>query len=110
MAKRPLTAADEQAARLRAERESPFRHTHQYAPNGWDQFDPKGVSGTPITPGEPVQLLGEHTRVLHRGMPAFAKKMFHVVRDANGNVQHVSKNSLDPPQASPAEVFHDRRG
>lgn len=102
------TYAEEQSERLAAERDSAFRATHVYSPTGWDRFDPRGGDG--LTPGEPVQLLKEHTKVLHQGMPPQAKKMFNVVRNADNQTQHVSRDSLG--QASRAlvqGVFRDRR-
>jgi len=91
---RPLTHAEEQADRLNGEKAAGWHPTHTYSPIGWDQFDPRGVQGRQIRPGAPVQLLREHTKVLHQGMPGSAKSMFHVVRDADGNVQHVHRDSL----------------
>jgi len=91
--RRPRTAAEETSARLGVERSAPFSPTHTYEPIGWDQYDPRGTR-SPIEPGEPVELLREHTRQLHQGMPPSAKRMFNVVRDGHGNVQHVSRDSL----------------
>ena len=89
------THAEEQAARLRAERDAPFRPTHNYDPIGWDRFDPAGVVGYEITPGVDVQLMPEATKALQVHMPPAAKQMFNVVRDAAGNRQHVNKKSLN---------------
>lgn len=119
MARRPLTAAEETAQRISEERSSPFRRTHVYEPTGWDRFDPRGVQGEPIEPGTDVQLMREHTRQLHQGMPGRAKQMFNVVRDAQGNMQHVSKASLGARTRlskedmsrgmAVSDIFHDRR-
>jgi hypothetical protein len=98
------THAEEQAAKLRMEKNRPFNATHVYSPTGWDQLDPRGVVGEPIEPGSPVELMKEHTRGLHSGMPPPAKRMFNVVRDEQGNRQHVNKNSLDR-----GALFKDRR-
>jgi hypothetical protein len=87
------TYAQEQADRIRIEREAPFNPTHIYDPIGWDRFDPRGVQGEPVHEG-PVELLREATRALHQGMPADAKQMFNVVRDPQGNRQHVNRKSL----------------
>ena len=89
------TYAEEQAARIRAERDAPFNPTHTYDPIGWDRFDPRGIEGFQIAAGVQVQLLPEHTRALQVGMPAEAKRMFNVVRDAAGNRQNVNKKSLN---------------
>lgn len=89
------THAEEQAARIRAEAAADFRPTHRYDPIGWDRFDPRGVVGRPIQANDPVQLMPEATKSLHAGMPADAKRMFNVVRDQVGNVQHVDRKSLD---------------
>lgn len=86
--------AKEQAERLRQERESPFKKTHTFNPIGWDRFDPRGVQGSPIAEGSAVQLMKEHNKGLQQGMPSAAKKMFNVVRDEQGNMQHVHRNSI----------------
>jgi hypothetical protein len=99
---RLTTHAEEQAARLQSEKEAPFKATHTYNPTGWDAFDSRGVQGEPIAPGSKIQLMKEHNKGLHQGMPGEAKKMFNVVRDEAGNMQHISRSSMDN--------FHDRRG
>lgn len=86
--------AQEQAERLRAEREAPFKATHTYEPIGWDAFDPRGVQGDPIAAGSPVQLMEHGNKGLQQGMPGAAKQMFNQVRDEHGNVQHVNLKSL----------------
>ena len=88
------TYAEEQAARIRTEREAPFTPTHTYEPIGWDLFDPRGIVGRPLEPGTQVELLKEATHSLHVGMPAEARRMFNVVRDEAGNRQHVNRKSL----------------
>jgi hypothetical protein len=94
--------AEEQAARLQAEGDKPFRATHRYNPNMHDEYDPRGVQGEPIRPMSDVELLREHNKGLHQGMPGAAKKMFNVVRDAQGNRQHVAMASLE-------HIWNDRR-
>jgi hypothetical protein len=96
------THAEEKAARLKMERNRSFKATHIYEPIGWDQFDPRGVQGSPIASGSAVQHLPEATKGLHTGMPPEAKRMFNVVRDEHGNIQHVHSSSL--------RLFRDRRG
>lgn len=96
------THAQEQSIRIEQEEEDAFSETHVYNPIGWDYLDPRGMrnilfpaqAGKPITPGVQVQLMPEATRRLQVGMPPEAKRMFNVVRDAAGNVQHVNKKSL----------------
>jgi hypothetical protein len=92
----PTTFAQERAARLKIEKNLPFKATHTYNPTGWDRGDPRGMpkGQKAITPGSSVQLMKEHTKGLHTGMPQQAKDMFNVVRDASGRVQHVSMASL----------------
>ena len=66
------------------------------------------MKGSPISSGAKVELLKEHTKGLQQGMPADAKQMFNVVRDADGNFQHVNKKSLHKGGAKTAETFGDQ--
>lgn len=82
------TYAQEKAERVRAEREAPFRATHDYEPIGWDRFRPMSYDGEqPIYPDSPVQVLKE-------AAPAGLPRDFARVRDVLGTEQTVDRRSL----------------
>lgn len=84
---RSRTARQEQAARLQAELEGRFRHTHDYSP------DVIGLGRTRITPGAPIQILHEHNRQMNAGVRGWSRR-FATVRDAEGNIGTIARGEL----------------
>jgi hypothetical protein len=67
---------------------------YRYQPIGWDRFDPKPIAGTPIAAGAIVTVtggVGGRWKSLGK-----ATLKFVWIRDAQGNEQSVSPNSLQP--------------
>jgi hypothetical protein len=67
---------------------------YRYQPIGWDRFDPKPIRGAPIAAGAIVTVtggVGGRWKSLGK-----ATLKFVWIRDAQGNEQSVSPNSLQP--------------